>query len=135
MSPTAAPPLLFCSVVPQAANIPGELIDGPLVSMARSSDCAHSLLSRASAHLLPPLDPDVPSTLDTVGEDVYIQQLQAVINRYEQQSAAPYCAEVWSLNSAAEAAKRRAGQPEVEEQGVSYSLLLPAELKGLLWDA
>jgi hypothetical protein len=83
---------------------------------------------------MPPLDASVPSTLAAVGEDVYIQQLQAVINRYEQQSAAPYCAEVWALKDAGPAARRRSGQQQGGDERVSYSLLLPAELRGLLWD-
>lgn len=125
---------LVTDVVLQAAKIPPELVDGPLVAMARRSDCAHALMSRASAHMMPPLDPDVPTALAAVGEDVYIQQLQAVINRFEQQSKAPYCAEVWALKGASQAAARRDAGGEEGEEGVSYSLLLPAELKGLLWD-
>lgn len=64
------------------------------------SDCDHVLLSGVSAHLAPPLDPTVPSILEAVEEDVYIQQLQALTNRYEQQSAAPHSAEMWALRGA-----------------------------------
>jgi hypothetical protein len=81
-----------------------------------------------------PLDASAPATRYAVGEDVYIQQLQAVINRYEQQSAAPYCAEVWALKGAGPAARRRTGQQQGDDERVSYSLLLPAEMRGLLWD-
>jgi hypothetical protein len=91
-------------------------------------------MSRASANILPPFDPSLSSHLgDAVTEDAYIQQLQAVINRYEQQSAAPYCAEVWALKGAP-SARRGAGVQQEAPEGVCYSLLLPAELRGQLWD-
>ena len=113
----------------QAANIPPELMDGPLVAMARRSDCDAALQSRASAHLMPPLDPRRPSsTLEVAGEDVYIQQLQAVINRYEQQSAAPYCAEVWALKGAP-SARRGAGGVQ-QEAPEKVNAILAAWLRG-----
>lgn len=162
--------------------------------MARRSDCAHALMFRASAHIMPPplgggdIDSSSSSSslhqqqqqgssaaaggggrgggssdggaggdlgVGTVGEDVYIQQLQALINRYEQQSAAPFCAEAWSLGACRHSTKAGGGAGGGGRQqhgqddggmegdggaaageasaGVSYSLLLPAELRGLLW--
>lgn len=122
------PPLL------QAANVPSQQVDGPLVMRARRADCDRVLMSRVSANMLPPFDPSLPSHLgEGVSEDAYIQQLQALINRYEQQSAAPYCAEVWALKGAP-SARWGAGAQQEAPEGVSYSLLLPAELRGQLWD-
>lgn len=112
--------------------MPSELLDGPLVAMARRSDCDAALNHRVCAHIMPPLDPSLPSTLGPASEDVYIQQLQTLINRFEQQ---PNCAEVWALKGAGQAGRRPSGQDqEGAEERASYSLLLPAELKGLLWD-
>jgi hypothetical protein len=115
--------------------VPPEQVDGPLVTAARRADCDRLLQSRVSANMLPPLDPSLPSHLgEAVTEDAYIQQLQAVINRYEQQSAAPYCAEVWALKGAPSARRGGGGVQQEAPEGVSYSLLLPAELRGQLWD-
>lgn len=116
----------------QAAQMPSELLDGPLVAMARRSDCDAALNYRACAHIMPPLDPCRPSTLGPASEDVYIQQLQGLINRFEQQ---PHCAEVWALQGAGQAASRAAGRGQGgAQERASYSLLLPTELRGLLWD-
>lgn len=131
---TVIPPqCLFPLPLLQAANVPSEQLDGPEVTATRRADCESALMARASAHMMPPLDPSVPPTLEAVGEDVYIKQLQALINRYEQQSAAPFCADVWALKGSGQVAKRGAGRQQDEERA-SYSLLLPAELRGMLWD-
>lgn len=81
------------------------------MALQRRSAAARGLAGRVAGPLLPPVHPSVPVVLEGQAEEAHIQHLQQVIDSMAAQDAAPYCVAL----------------PD------GGSMLLPAELQGVLW--
>jgi hypothetical protein len=117
----------------QVLGLDGELLDGPLVSMARRPDAEVAASCRLAAAAASPVNPDAPLPSPSADEGVHIQLLQRLINRYEAHNKQPWALPVYTLPAGGDADDGDEVAAGLQDE--LYPLLLPAETQGVLWKA
>lgn len=99
------------SSLSQVGDIHPKDLDGDSAALQHMAAAAAAASSQYCGHLLTPVQPMRSAPIRTGSEEAHIKHLQAVIDSFTEVSAAPYCVQLLD----------------------GGSVLLPAELQGVLW--